>query len=129
MSYRKKIKRYLVILAHPEVIIFMIIGIAIIFLTFLTDNNAIEIAISAMASVFIGIAVNIFTSFEMRQPAEGKINTKIAQSIKLMEITNRKIQNIRKDLYADDENLDHELSELQHCIEVTIGLIQDSQPV
>lgn len=49
---------------HPRVYFFIIAGTCIIFLTFFTNNNAFEIAISAIASVFIGIGINNFTSLE-----------------------------------------------------------------
>ena len=51
----------------PRVFIFIVTGVVVIFLTFLTDNNAIEIAISGIASVFIGIGVNNFTSLQGKQ--------------------------------------------------------------
>lgn len=50
---------------RPKVFIFIMIGVGVIFLTFLTDNNALEIAIAGIASVFIGIGVNNYTSQEM----------------------------------------------------------------
>lgn len=42
----------------------MVVGIMVISFTFFTDSNAMEIAISAMASVFIGIGVNNFSALE-----------------------------------------------------------------
>lgn len=77
MVYNKNFKRFLHTLKRPKVIFFMLVGIGITFLTFLTDNNAPEIAISGMASVFTGIAVNNFSIIDTRQTDENKLNLKL----------------------------------------------------
>ena len=64
MKFKITFGHLLLILSHSRVFIFIIIGTAIIFLTFVTNDNALEIAISGMASMFIGIGVNNFSSIE-----------------------------------------------------------------
>ena len=85
---------------HPRVYIFIFLGSAIIFLTFFTTNNALEIAISGIASVFIGIGVNNFSSLETHQKDEQTIKAKIGHSLKVMEMAHAKIENMETDLTA-----------------------------
>ena len=85
---------------HPRVFIFILVGTGIIFLTFLTDDNALEIAISGIASVFIGIGVNNFSSLETHQKDEQIIKAKVGHSLKVMEMAHAKIENMETDLTA-----------------------------
>ncbi len=85
---------------HPRVYLFIIIGTGIIFLTFFTVNNALEIGISGIASVFIGIGVNNLSSIETHLKDRQKENSKVRHTLKVMEITNTKIENIQTDLNA-----------------------------
>ena len=87
-----------------------------------------EIVISALASVFIGIGVNNFTVLETRFREERKMDMKISQSIKVLEYTNSKIVRIQKDLTADNWLIaKSELEELQTLLELTIGLINEKK--
>jgi len=61
------------------------------FLTFLTDNNAMEIAISGIASIFIGIGVNNFTSAEIHEKDKAIEYTRIALAIQSLEQAKQKI--------------------------------------
>ncbi|WP_199119376.1 hypothetical protein [Pedobacter sp. ASV28] len=63
MRKKEKYKEFWVTFKKPGVLLFILGGIAIIFMTFLTENNALEIVISGLASIFIGIGVNNFSSF------------------------------------------------------------------
>ena len=110
MTNNKSFKNFLQIVRHPKVVIFMLVGIGIIFLTFLTDNNALEIAISGMASVFIGIAVNNFSIIDTHQTDEYKVKSKMAQSLKMMEIT---VNNVKK-IYAETNN--ESMRDIHKCI-------------
>lgn len=113
---------------HPSVIIFISIGTAVIFLTFLTNNNALEIVISALASVFIGIGVNNFTVMETKLREEKKMNIQISQSFKVLEFTISKITGIQKNLNAENWlNSKSELEELQQLLSLTIGLLNDKK--
>jgi hypothetical protein len=63
-------------------------GIARIFLAFLTSNNAVEIAISRIASVFVGIGVNNYSMIEGHLKEERQIKMKIGQSAHILRVTN-----------------------------------------
>lgn len=49
---------------------FIAMGVFTIFLTFFTNDNALELVISGIASVFIGIGVNNYTVVEDREKQE-----------------------------------------------------------
>ena len=111
---------------HPSVFIFILTGTAIIFLTFLTDNNALEIAISAIASVFIGIGVNNLTSFETHSKDEQKLKSKMGHTLKVMEIAQSRIKIIHQELNKENcSKMKVELAELQQILNLSIGLIKD----
>lgn len=108
----------------------MLIGIGIIFLTFLTDNNALEIAISGMASVFIGIAVNNYSTFDARETDGKRHKLKIQRSLKMMEITINKVRRINVDAETDAGGyltIKNELVELEQCINLSIELIKEAE--
>ena len=76
MTIKKDFSRFWRAFSHPRVFVFMLAGIVIIFLTFFTSSNALEIAISSIASVFIGIGVNNFSSFETHLKDDQKLKQK-----------------------------------------------------
>lgn len=125
MPYKKNLKRFLNTLAHPKVLIFLLVGAGVIFLTFLTSNNALEIAISGMASVFIGISVNNFSIIDTHQADENKIQPKIAQTLKMMEITIHKVQRIQEEANGNDY-IKKELTDLGQYMEIIIELIKEA---
>jgi|GEM_PF-1574507 len=111
---------------HPRVILFLLTGITVIFLTFLTDDNALEIAISGMASVFIGIGVNNFSSLEMQSKDEQKLKSKMGHILKMMEIVHAAFKMIHEEL--NEENfvkMKTELMELEQIISLSIDLVKD----
>lgn len=113
---------------HPSVIIFILIGSAVIFLTFLTRDNALEIVISALASVFIGIGVNNFTTLETRLIAKKNTNIKISHSIKVMKITQARIVQMQHSLNRRNfENIKSELEELEQIISLGMGLMKEEE--
>lgn len=113
---------------HPSVIIFILIGSAVIFLTFLTKDNALEIVISALASVFIGIGVNNFTTLETRLIDKKNENTKISHSIKVMKITHAKIVQMQNSVSRrDPDNIKSELNELEQIISLGMDLLKEEE--
>jgi ABC-type uncharacterized transport system permease subunit len=105
---------------------FILTGTAVIFLTFLTNDNALEIIISGIASVFIGIGVNNFSAFETHLKDEKKLKLKISHSLKIMEITKSRIKSIHQLLNKGTcQKVKNELAELQEIISVSINLIKD----
>lgn len=127
MIYKKNIKRSLHTLKHPKVIIFLLVGIGIIFLTFLTSNNALEIAISGMASVFIGIAVNNFSIIDTHETVENMLRPKIVHSIEMMKITINKAKRIQAETTGNDyTKIKDELNELEQCMNLAVELIKEA---
>jgi hypothetical protein len=88
--------------AHPRAYMLILIGIGIIFLTFLTTNNALEIVISGIASVFIGRGVNNLSVLETHQKDQQKIKSKVGHSLKVLEMAAIKLDNIQSDLSAEN---------------------------
>ncbi|MCX6318089.1 MAG: hypothetical protein NTW29_12415 [Bacteroidetes bacterium] len=111
---------------QPRVLLFILFGAGIIFLTFLTNNNALEIVISGIASVFIGIGVNNFSSIETHVRDEKKLKSKIAHSLKVLEITRSRIKVIHHELNRENcLKLKEDLAELEKIIVLSMGLIKD----
>lgn len=111
---------------QPRVILFILFGAGIIFLTFLTNNNALEIVISGIASVFIGIGVNNFSSIETHMRDEKKLKAKITHAMKVLEITKSRIKVIRHELNNGySMKMKEDLAELENIIVLSMGLIKD----
>ena len=112
---------------HPRVFIFILTGTLIIFMTFFTSNNALEIAISGIASVFIGIGVNNFSSFETHLKDEQKIKSKMGHGIKLLSVIQSRIKQINRDItHHPGEETKKDLAELEQLINISIQLINES---
>ena len=54
------------------------------FLTFFTQDNALELAIAGIASIFIGIGVNNLRLSETEQKIEQKIHRKTQEAVKTL---------------------------------------------
>ena len=126
MKINKSIRHFLQTFFHPRVFIFILAGTLIIFLTFFTSNNALEIAISGIASVFIGIGVNNLSSFETHLKDERKIQSKIGHTLKVMEITKSRITRLFNEMNAENcSQVKDELAELEQFINLGIQLIKE----
>lgn len=112
MSPRKHFHQLWVAFSHPKVFIFIVLGTGVIFLTFLTNNNALEIAISGFASVFIGIGVNNFSSFETSLKDAMRLRSYLDHSKEMLEIISSKVN-----------SLQHEVSD-QNDLKVNAGLAE-----
>ena len=105
---------------------FILAGALIIFLTFLTQNNALEIAISGIASVFIGIGVNNYTSHETHLLDERKLKSKTDELLRVMEITKSKIGRLTNELEEENHSkIRQEVEELDLLINHGIQLINE----
>jgi hypothetical protein len=91
---------------HVQVIGFMLIGAGVIFLTFFTNNNALEIAISAVASVFIGIGVNNFSTFETKEQDKRKLEARRLHANQTLEFVRSRISKLHR---INGERLTEEL--------------------
>jgi hypothetical protein len=128
MRKKEKYREFWVTFKKPRVLIFILGGIAIIFLTFLTENNAFEIVISGLASIFIGIGVNNFSSFETHLADERQLKNKIKHSLKVMQITRSRINMIHNELGGHNfRQMKDELAELEQIISLSISLISDEE--
>ena len=111
---------------HPRVLVFMLSGITIIFLTFLTSNNAIEIAISGIASVFIGIGVNNYSMIENHLKEERLVKKKTGQSAHILRITQAMIRDLNAEATSHEtENLKSEIDKIDQFIRLGIQLIEE----
>ena len=128
MKLSNSIRHFQKIFFHPRVFLFILAGTLIIFMTFFTSNNALEIAISGIASVFIGIGVNNFSSFETHLKDEQKIKSKIGHGIKLLGVIQSRIKQVNHDT-ADHicDKTKKDLAELEQLIGISIHLLNESR--
>ena len=111
---------------HPRVLIYMLSGITIIFLTFLTSNNAIEIAISGIASVFIGIGVNNYSMIENHLKEERMVKKKTGQSAHILRVTQAMIRELNAEAESHEiENLKSEIEKIDRFIRLGIQLVEE----
>ena len=124
--FKRYLRHFWQTLFHPRVYGFIIIGSSIIFLTFLTNDNALEIAISGVASVFIGIGVNNFSSLETHQKDEQAMRAKLQHSLKLLAMASTTIENIRTNLAAGNEKqVTTDVNQLENCMILMKQLLKD----
>lgn len=126
MTFKNSFRHLWRTFLHPRVFIFITIGTAIIFLTFLTTDNALEIAISGFASVFIGIGVNNFSSLGTHQKDEQKLKSAIGHSLKIMEMANAKIEKIQNEINSGDyKKVMEEFTELKQITILTMQFLKE----
>jgi hypothetical protein len=126
----RKTRRYIIYalsnILHPRVLIFMLSGIAIIFLTFLTTNSALEIAIAGIASVFIGIGVNNYSMVENHLKEERIIKKKTGQAAHILRVTYTMIKDLNIDTDSPEtENLKSEMEKIDRFVRLGIQLIEE----
>ncbi|CAN5576098.1 hypothetical protein BH11BAC3_BH11BAC3_22490 [soil metagenome] len=123
MSYLKKFR---VVFFKPRVVGFILLGVSFMLLTFLTEDNAMEIAISGVASIFIGIGVNNFTSFETRLKDEKRIHDKIKNSLLILELTSSKINKLCNMVAGENANyLYQEVCEIKKYVDLSAKLVKE----
>jgi ABC-type uncharacterized transport system permease subunit len=107
---------------------FIFIGVLIIFLTFLTTNNALEIAISGLASVFIGIGVNNFTIQETHYADELQLQKNHVRNLKLLELLQLRMKAAHRHLYFNHtEYLGDDLDELDRILDLLKQLLDQGE--
>jgi len=122
MTPRKHLHQFWTSFSHPKVFVFILFGAAIIFLTLFTDNNALEIAISGFASVFIGIGVNNFSSFEMSLKDRERLKRYVDHSRQMLEMTKSKVSKCQTEV-SDRKNAKEGLVELEKLISLHISFL------
>ncbi|HLO82180.1 MAG TPA: OST5 family protein [Chitinophagaceae bacterium] len=109
------------IFSQPRVYLYILTGALIILFTFFTQNNALEIAISGVASVFIGIGVNNFSAIETRQKDEEKLNAALYHTSGLMKAISLRLERMHTGLTAEEGlKYDHDFSELEYLVELAM---------
>ena len=128
MTVKKDVSRFWQAFSQPRVFVFMLAGTAIIFLTFFTTSNALEIAISSVASVFIGIGVNNFSSYETHLKDEQKLKRKIEHSIRIMEMIKANIDKLSGEVNHEAiSRVKEELDGLGQFVNISIQLIKEDR--
>ncbi len=123
---KRKIKLFFEHFFKSNVVVYFLIGIAIIFLTFLTDNNSIEIAISAIASVFIGISVNNLSAHEASHKITLNVQKKINQSVKMLSVIQEKLNRLHEDIETSSkENISKDFEELKAFMKISVEILQE----
>jgi hypothetical protein len=95
------------------------------FLTFLTKDNPLELAIAGIASIFIGIGVNNFTSMETEQKDERKLTRKKQHAIETLHHIQMKIKKIKTLPTADQNLINTELEEMRDYIQLCIRYLEE----
>lgn len=127
MKLDKQIRVFLRYFFHRRVFIFILIGTAVIFLTFLTNKNAVEIAISGIASVFIGIGVNNFSAFETHLKDEQQIKSKMGHILMLMSLVQDKVKQLNKESISNGwDKAGDQLTEAEQLIHACIRLLAEN---
>ena len=111
---------------HVRVLVFIILGASIILLTFFTNSNALEIAISGVASVFIGIGVNNFSMLETHEKDRRKLKTKMLYFVRSLEFIQARISRLEAEAATSPiDKLQRDLSALQQLIAFTNHLMNE----
>jgi hypothetical protein len=104
----------------------MLSGITIIFFSFLTSNNATEIAISGIASVFIGIGVNNYSMIENHLKEERLMKKKTGQSAHILRVTQTMIKDLNVEAASHEtEYLKSEIEKIDQFIRLGIQLVEE----
>jgi len=125
MSYINGCKNFLKILLTPKVIVLILIGTAVMFLTFLTQDNALELGISGIASVFIGIGVNNFTAIETEKKEELRLKLKLQNTINTLIQLQKKVIKIESIAHERPENIMIELQETKDYVALCIHYLDE----
>lgn len=126
MTFFNGLKHFLKILMTPRVIVLIIIGTAVMFLTFLTQDNALELGISGIASVFIGIGVNNFTAIETEARDERRLQQKLQHTISIITQLQKKVVKTQNIPLDHRENVTVELQEIKDYVELCLHYLNEN---
>jgi hypothetical protein len=118
MVHLSRFTRFRIFFFKPKVIAFILAGVSCMFFTFLTENNSMELAISAIASIFIGIGVNNYSALETAQIDQRRMRRKTRQTSKCLIHLQTKIKKIGVYLQTDLFPIYTELEEMNDYIEL-----------
>ena len=125
MSYLKGFRHFKKLFFKPRVFAFILTGVGFMFLTFFTHDNALELSISGVASIFIGIGVNNFTAEETEQKDEQKLRRKTQQAIKTLVHIQEKIKKIKALTIVNPQLVNVELEEMKDYIELCVQYLEE----
>ena len=123
MSYTNKSRHFRETFLNPRVVTFILTGVGIMFLTFFTNDNPLELGIAGIASIFIGIGVNNFTAIETEQKGERRLNRKTQQTIEALHNTQVKIKKIKGMSATSPQLINAEMEELHDYIALCIQFL------
>ena len=125
MSYIKGFNQFRKVFSQSKVSVFILTGVACMFFTFLTHDNSMELGISGIASIFIGIGVNNFTAIETELKDEQKIQRKIKRAIKGLVHIQEKLRKIQKMSVTDPAFITTELDEMDNYVGLCILYLEE----
>ena len=124
MSYVNGFRQFRKVFFKPRVFVFILTGIGFLFLTFLTDNNALELGIAGIGSIFIGIGVNNFTAIETQQADKTKLNRKTQYAIKTLLHVQAKLEKLKTLALGNPQMIRAEIEEMCDYIELSIQYLE-----
>ncbi|HET9824732.1 MAG TPA: hypothetical protein VFP87_05330 [Chitinophagaceae bacterium] len=125
MSPKKHFQQFWTAFSHPKVFLFIALGAGVIFLTFLTDNNALEIAISGFASFFIGIGVNNFSSFETSLKDSRRLESYLHHSKEMLGMMRLKAKTLQSELANEkDSKMKAAIEEIEQLVALHISFLE-----
>ena len=125
MRYIKGFKLFKKVFFQPQVFVFILTGVSCIFLTFLTNDNALELGIAGIASIFIGIGVNNFTAVETEQKEGRKWDRKTQQAIETLHHIQMKIKKIKGMSGTDPQLINAEMEEMRDYTGLCIQFLEE----
>ena len=109
----------------PHVVVYILTGVSIMFLTFLTSDNSLELGISGIASIFIGIGVNNLTAMETEQKDKKRLNHKTHQAIRTLQHIQVKIKMIKELAPTHPQLINAELAEMDDYIDLSTQYLKE----
>jgi hypothetical protein len=118
MRHIRRFIRFRIAFFQPGVFAFIFTGTGFMFFTFLTDNKIIELAISAIASIFIGIGVNNYSALGTTKMDERRVRRKTRHTSKCLLHLQLRIKKIAAYVHTDLFPIYTELEEMNDYIEL-----------
>lgn len=125
MSYINRFRHFRKTFFKPRVAGFILTGVGIMFLTFFTNDNPLELGIAGIASIFIGIGVNNFTAIETELKDERKLNRKTKRAIKTLQDIQVKIKKIKGMSVTNPQIINAELKEMCDYIQLCVQYLDE----
>ena len=125
MNYLKGFRHFRKVFFLPRVFVFILTWVGFMFLTFFTHENATELEISGIASIFIGIGVNNFTAIETEQQEERKLQRKTLRAVKALVHIQGKVKKIERLAGGDAQLIISELKEMNDYVDLCVQYLEE----